>query len=124
MTGMEALLSERLAQVARRRRCRLAHWGRKTGRRHEVTIWFLVDGGTVYLATGDRRRQWVRNVLAHPRVEMEVDGETFRGAAEPVVRPEEMARVVDLLRRKYWLSRPYLWYRGAPDAAFRVRIDG
>jgi deazaflavin-dependent oxidoreductase (nitroreductase family) len=120
----ETGLRERLARVARRPRCRLAHWGRKTGQRHEVTIWFLVDGDTVYLVTGDRRRQWVRNVLARPGVELSVGGETFRGAAEPVTRPDEMARVVGLLRGKYWLSRPYLWYRGAPDAAFHVRLTG
>ena len=121
---MTASGAERLAGVARWPRCRLAHWGRKTGRRHEVTIWFLVDGGIVYLVTGDRRRQWVQNVLARPGVELRVDGETFRGAVEPVTRADEMARVVDLLKRKHWLSRPYLWYRGAPDAAFRVRITG
>ena len=117
-------LHERLARVARRPRCRLTHWGRKTGRRYEVTIWFLVDGGTVYLATADRRRHWVQNVLARPSVELRIDGETFRVAVEPVTRPEEMAHVVDLLTRKYWLSRPYLWYRGVPDTAFRARISG
>jgi deazaflavin-dependent oxidoreductase (nitroreductase family) len=121
---MSANGAERLARVAGRRRCRLTHWGRRTGRPHEVTIWFLVDAGLVYLVTGDRRRQWVQNVLARPTVELRVDGETFRGTAEPVTRPEEMARVVDLLKRKHWLSRPYLWYRGAPDAAFRVRVAG
>jgi hypothetical protein len=77
----------------------------------------------VYLVTADRRRQWVQNVLARPGVELRVDGEMFRGAVEPVIRPDEVARVVELLKRKYWLSRAYLWDRGAPDAAFRVRVD-
>jgi deazaflavin-dependent oxidoreductase (nitroreductase family) len=122
MTAGETALRERLARVARRPRCRLAHYGRKTGRRHEVTIWFLVDGDVVYLATGDRRRQWVRNVLARPSVELRVDGATFHGEVEPVARPDEMTRVIELLKQKYWLSRPYLWFRGAPDAAFRVRV--
>jgi hypothetical protein len=26
-----------------------------------VTIWFVVDGDTVYLATANASRQWVRN---------------------------------------------------------------
>jgi hypothetical protein len=65
----------------------------------------------------------VQNVLARPSVELRIDGETLRGTAAPVTRPEDMTRVVEVFRRKYWLSRPYLWYRGAPDAAFRVRID-
>lgn len=122
VTASGAAVIERLARVARRPRCRLAHFGRKTGRGHEVTIWFLVDGDVVYLVTADRRRQWVRNVLARPSVELRVDGETFHGEVEPVAHPDEMTRVIELLKRKYWLSWPYLWFRGAPDAAFRVRV--
>jgi deazaflavin-dependent oxidoreductase (nitroreductase family) len=109
--------------IAREPRCRLTHYGRKSGQPHEVTIWFLVDGEAVYLVTADRRRQWVRNVLAHPVVQLRVCDETFAGEATPVTGPAEMARVVALLKRKYRLARPYLWWRGSPDAAFRVRID-
>jgi deazaflavin-dependent oxidoreductase (nitroreductase family) len=111
-------------EIAREPRCRLTHYGRKSGQPHEVTIWFLVDGEAVYLVTGDRRRQWVRNVLAHPAVRLRIRDETFAGEATPVTEPAEMTRVVELLKRKYWLARPYLWWRGSPDAAFRVRIDG
>ena len=116
-------LADRLARVTRQPRCWLTHYGRKSGQPYEVTIWFLVDGEAVYLVTGDRRRQWVRNVLAHPAVQLRVRDETFAGEVTPVTGPGEMARVVELLTRKYWLARPYLWWRGAPDAAFRVRID-
>jgi hypothetical protein len=35
----------------------------KSGQPHQVTIWLLVDGNAIYLVTGDRRRQWVQNVL-------------------------------------------------------------
>jgi deazaflavin-dependent oxidoreductase (nitroreductase family) len=116
-------LADRLARMARQSRCRLTHYGRKSGQPHEVTIWFLVDGEAVYLVTADKRRQWVRNVLAHPAVQLRVRDETFAGDVTPVTAPAEMARVVELLKHKYWLARPYLWWRGSPDAAFRVRID-
>jgi deazaflavin-dependent oxidoreductase (nitroreductase family) len=119
-----SVLRERLARVARRARCRLTHYGRKTGRPHEVTVWFLVDGDLVYLVTADRRRQWVRNVLAQPRVELRTGGETFRGEVEAVTRAEETTRVIELLKRKYWLARAYLWLKGAPDGVFRVRVHG
>jgi hypothetical protein len=33
-----------------------------------VTIWFLVDGEIVYLATANASRQWVRNVQANPSI--------------------------------------------------------
>jgi deazaflavin-dependent oxidoreductase (nitroreductase family) len=113
---------ERLARVARASRCRLTHVGRKTGQPHEVTIWFLVDGDLVYLVTADRRRQWVRNVLARPGVALRIGGETFHGDAEPATEAGEIARVTELLKRKYWLARPYLWLKRAPDAVFRIRV--
>lgn len=112
--------ADRLAQVARQSRCRLTHYGRKSGRPHEVTIWFLVDGDAVSLGTGDKRRQWVRNVLADPAVQLRVCTEVFAGDVTPVTTPAEIARVVELLKHKHWLARPYLWWRGSPDAAFRV----
>jgi len=110
--------------VARRPRCRLTHYGRKTGHLHQVTVWFLVDGAVVYLVTADRRRQWVRNVLSRPDIELRTGGETFHGKVEPVTCSEETARVIELLTRKYWLARPYLWLKGAPDGVFRVRVLG
>jgi deazaflavin-dependent oxidoreductase (nitroreductase family) len=124
MTGSGTVVRERLARVARRPRCRLTHYGRKSGRSHEVTIWFLVDGDLVYLVTADRRRQWVRNVLARPGIELRAGGETFRGEAEPVTEGGDITRVIELLKRKYWLARPYLWLKGAPDGVFRVRVHG
>ena len=36
-------VTARLARIATKRTCRLAHRGRKSGRPFEVTIWFLVD---------------------------------------------------------------------------------
>jgi hypothetical protein len=43
-----------------------------------------VDGDVVYLVTADRRRQWVRNVLARPGIKLRAGDETFRGEADPV----------------------------------------
>jgi hypothetical protein len=43
---MESAVAERLARVGRKSTGRLTHYGRKSGRPYEVTIWFLVDGET------------------------------------------------------------------------------
>lgn len=59
---MKAPLKERLATAADHSTLRLTHYGRKSGKAYVVTIWFVVDGGTVYLATMNRQRQWVRNI--------------------------------------------------------------
>jgi len=116
--------SERLARVARRRTTRLTHYGRKSGKPYQVTIWFLVDGASVYLTTMNMKRQWTRNVQARPDIELEIGGESFRGRVEVVNSDADMQRVVELMKRKYLISRPYLWLKGHPDGAFRVELEG
>ena len=120
---METTLTERLARVERRSTCRLTHYGRRTGRAYEVTIWFLVHGETVYLVTANMRRQWPRNVQANPTVQLRVGGDNFSGTITPITDPGEIARVVALLRKKYWLARLYLLVKGRPDGAFRVALN-
>ena len=126
-TEMTAL-ADRLAAVSSRSTCRLTHRGRKSGNPYEVTIWFLVDGETVYLATANASRQWVRNVQANPSISWGVGGETFTGTSERVRDATEERHVMDLVAAKYW----YLWplvglarllgYDPKPDASFRVRL--
>lgn len=41
---MESNVAVRLKRVAARQTVALTHNGRKTGKPHEVTIWFVVDG--------------------------------------------------------------------------------
>ncbi len=111
---------DRLAEVARKSTCRLTHYGRKTGHAREVTVWFLVDGDRVYLTTMNMQRQWTQNILSRPRVRMRIGGQVFEGDVGRVTDAMEMAHVVKLLKKKYWLARPYLWVKGEPAGAFRV----
>ncbi len=119
---MERAVAERLARVVRKSTCRLTHYGRKTGRPYEVTVWFLVEGDTVYLTTMNMQHQWTRNLQANPQVLLRAGGETFTGDIQVVSDEAEMTRVVELLKNKYWLARPYLWLKGKPDGAFRGRV--
>lgn len=96
-------LQERLASVANRSTLRLTHCGRKTGRRYEVTIWFLAATDTIYLATMNRERQWVRNVIKTPRVRLRINGEEFEGTVRLLTAEKEKRRVYDLLTDKYWV---------------------
>jgi deazaflavin-dependent oxidoreductase (nitroreductase family) len=112
-----------LARVSSRSTCRLTHHGRTSGRAYEVTIWFLPDGQRIYLTTMNMQRNWPRNVQANPRVTLTIDGERLTGTARVVSDASEMGRVVDLLKRKYWIARPYLWIKKRPDGAFRIDLD-
>lgn len=120
----------RLAAVATRSTCVLVHHGRRTGTPYEVTIWFVVEGETVYLATARRTRQWVRNVQVRPAVTIRVGGQTFDGTAERLHDPAAERRVMDLIAAKYWYLRPgvavarLLGFDPRPDASFRVTLSG
>lgn len=99
---MKHALSERLAAVADRSTLRLTHHGRSSGKAYVVTIWFVVDGDTVYLATMNRGRQWVRNILKKPRVRLDIGGEHFDGDVTQLTGSKQMVTAYDLLARKYW----------------------
>ncbi len=118
----KADITARLARVARAGTVTLTHYGRKSGKPYRVTIWFTVDGDHLNLQTMNMKRQWVRNVLANGRVSLQIKGETFEGTANQVTDSADMDRVVELMKRKYPISLPYLWIKKRPDGAFRVTL--
>jgi deazaflavin-dependent oxidoreductase (nitroreductase family) len=125
---MPSLLVDRLASVANHSTLRLTHYGRRSGKPYEVTIWFMVEGETIYLVTANRERQWPRNVAVRPAVALHVGSSRFTGNAEPITEPATIAHVTDLMATKYWYTRPYVWLarlfgRQVTSAAFRVRLD-
>ena len=71
----------RSKRVAGRQTTTLTHYGRKSGKPYEVTIWFVLEGDKVYLGTANVNRQWVRNVQKTPNVRLSIGGETFDGTA-------------------------------------------
>ena len=75
-------LKDRLTPLKNCSTLRLTTLGRKTGKRHTVTVWFLVDGETVYLATLKMKRDWPRNVMRNGAVELDIAGEAFEGTRE------------------------------------------
>src|SRR5215472_16258499 len=71
----------RLRRVAEKQTTRLTHSGRKTGKPHEVTIWFVLDGDRLYVGTANVNRQCVRNVQKTPKIKLSMGGESFNGTA-------------------------------------------
>jgi deazaflavin-dependent oxidoreductase (nitroreductase family) len=115
-------LAARLARLDRAKTTVLTHYGRKTGKPFKVTIWFTVDQDHVNLQTMNMDRQWTRNVQANGRVSLRIGDQVLEGQATPVTDPAQMKRVVELMKQKYWIARPYLWIKKQPDGAFHVRI--
>jgi hypothetical protein len=53
---MEPDVLNRLRRVAGRQTTRLTHYGRRTGKPYEVTIWFAFDGEKFYISTANVKR--------------------------------------------------------------------
>jgi F420H(2)-dependent quinone reductase len=113
-------LTARLAAVAGRSTLRITTRGRRTGRAHTVTIWFVVEGTTLYLGTLSTTRDWVRNVVKDPDVTLTVDGLRIRGRAARITDPKQDAHVRELLARKYWMAWIGSWFGKGPAATFRI----
>jgi deazaflavin-dependent oxidoreductase (nitroreductase family) len=108
----------------RARQVRVTTTGRKSGRRHTVPLWFVADGpgGPLYLWHCRGRTDWVANVRAAGRLEVD-----FGAGAQPArasrVEGAERDRVRDAFHRKYVGARVFQllgWSRGA--VIFRVEI--
>ena len=106
---MESKSLERLRQVGDRQTLRLTHYGRKTGRPYEVTIWYLVDDDRLYLVSANRAApNWVRNVKARPAISLRVGDEVFNGNVRLITDTQEREKVNGLVERKYWFVIPVL----------------
>jgi deazaflavin-dependent oxidoreductase (nitroreductase family) len=116
-------LRDRLARANRKWTATLTHYGRKSGKAYQVTIWFMADGDHIDISTMDVQRQWVQNVLVNPKVSLRIGDDVFSGRLKPVKDDGDMKRVVELMKKKYPIALPYLWIKKKPDGAFRVDLD-
>lgn len=96
------------ADVADVECCYLTTAGRRTGRAHEIEIWFGVIADTLYLISGNGpSADWYRNALATPTVTVRVGDTTCRATARSVDDPAERRRVGELMAAKYdWDGDP------------------
>ena len=105
---MESTELARLRQVAGKKTTRLTHYGRKIGKPHEVTIWFVLDGDRLYIGTANVNRQWVQNVQKTPQVKLSIADENVEGTARFLTDRAEHERAMAAIRRKYWMFRPII----------------
>src|SRR5215472_7076409 len=106
---MESTELARLRRVAGKQTTRVTHYGRKTGKPHEVTIWFVLDRDKLFIGTANVNRQWVRNVQKTPKVKLSMGGsESFSGTARFLTDRVEHERAMAAIRRKYWMFRPII----------------
>ena len=83
--------------------CYLTTTGRRSGRPHEIEIWFTALGDSLYLISGGRdRSDWVHNLQANPLASVRVGAVTFPVTARVPVHPgEERTAAIEHLHDKY-----------------------
>lgn len=88
--------------------CYLTTTGRRSGRPHEIEIWFAPVGDTIYLMNGSGdgstagHADWVRNIAADPSVRVRIGDGEFTGTARYVeLDSAEHEQARDLLVAKY-----------------------
>jgi deazaflavin-dependent oxidoreductase (nitroreductase family) len=82
--------------------CYLTTAGRRTGKPHEIEIWFALHEETVYLLSGGGdRSDWVRNLMVSPTVTLRIGDRERLTEARVVKDAEEDALARRLLLEKY-----------------------
>ena len=99
---------ERLSKVADRQTLQLTHYGRKSGKPYDVTIWYVVDRDRMYLASANANRNWVRNVKVRQGVSFKIGDQVFNGDVRTITDQQEREMVNGLVERKYWYAMPIL----------------
>lgn len=95
---MEATIDDRLQKVADRSTLQVRHIGRKSGKAHQVTVWFVVQGDKILLPTSNIDRNWVRNVRKTPHVELSIGGDKLSGDAHFLENDADRERVRTMIQ--------------------------
>ena len=66
--------------------------GRRTGRARTVGLNYARDGDVVYVISGFGRTDWFRNLVADPRVQVQIGADRWSGEARPVSDQAEQQR--------------------------------
>ena len=76
--------------------------GRRTGRPHQIEIWFGADAETIYLLSGGGdRSDWFRNLQARSSVSVRIGDHDWQATARVVQDRDEDLRARRLLAAKY-----------------------
>jgi deazaflavin-dependent oxidoreductase (nitroreductase family) len=84
--------------------CYLTTTGRRTGRPHEIEMWYAERGATLYLLAGARSADWVQNLRADPRAQVRLGAEHHQAVGRILDGPSDGAearQARDLVFGKY-----------------------
>ena len=93
------------------REIQLTVTGRASGREISFPVWFVTEGGHLYLVpVHGSDSNWYKNVLKDPAVRLTADGAQLTARATPITDPARVAEVVDKFRAKYGAQNVEAYY--------------
>jgi deazaflavin-dependent oxidoreductase (nitroreductase family) len=76
--------------------------GRKSGQFRVTPLQFEQVGGDIYIACArGQEADWFKNILANPRVHVQIGDGQFDATAEPVIDPIRIADFIELRLRRH-----------------------
>ena len=91
-----------LSEFAFEEYCYLTTTGRKTGKPHEIEIWFCIHDNSIYLmAGGGETADWVQNLIQNPVGKIRIGKEIFTVTARFDKDKAEDEAVRNLMADKY-----------------------
>jgi deazaflavin-dependent oxidoreductase (nitroreductase family) len=104
--------------------CRLITTGRLTAEPRSVALWFAAVGDRVFMLASERERaHWVRNLVADPRVRLQIGGRTFEGEGRPIAMTDDDQIAREAIAAKYgtkWLTN---WLRDSLPVAIDLERE-
>src|SRR5215831_6181937 len=95
-----------LEKVANESTVELTTTGRKSGKAHTTSIWFVYDQGRLYLQSGkEGKSDWYQNLKKNPQLSLKIATLTFSGKAKFIIDTKEAERIHGLFSSKYFLAR-------------------
>jgi deazaflavin-dependent oxidoreductase (nitroreductase family) len=96
--------------------------GRKSGRSFSAPVWFVQEGGKLYLVpVKGSDSNWYKNVVATPTMQIAAKGRKISVKANPISNPGRVNEVVERLKSKYGAGEVKKYYSKL-DAAIEVSM--
>ncbi|HST09795.1 MAG TPA: nitroreductase/quinone reductase family protein [Terriglobales bacterium] len=110
-------------RLSRYREIKISVTGRKSGRTISNPVWFVLDGGTLYLLpVQGSDTQWYKNVLKNPKIRIDARGAEAQFQAIPVRGAAQVSAVVERFREKYGAGDVKKYYSKF-DVAVLVKME-
>src|SRR6266853_6858886 len=99
MAGSKNDLKDRLSRY---QQIKISVIGRKSGQTISMPVWFVLDGGKLYLLPVQGSvTQWYKNVLKNPSIRIDARGAEAEFNVVPINDAARVSSVVDKFRNKY-----------------------